>query len=360
MRPLPFSVRHARALLVLCGMATTLLLCSILSAAQAADAGGDKLRVAFVDVEGGQATLFVTPGGESLLIDTGWPGHDFRDADRIAAAAKQFGLSRIDYVLLTHYHDDHVGGVPQLVQRIPVGAFIDHGPNRELDGGVTEHGYAAYQNVLLQSGGRRITAKPGDILPLKGMHVEVISADGALIDKPLDGAGAANSYCAGSKMPAADHTENARSLGVVITFGRLKLLDLGDLTADKERELMCPVNKVGKVDVYIVSHHGWYQSSSPVLVNALHARVAIMDNGETKGGSIPTMETLSTAPGLPDVWQLHYSTEGGAAHNTAAGRIANPAGTDAGFAVLLTGSKDGRFAVVNQHTGVTKSYAAVK
>jgi competence protein ComEC len=157
--------------------------------------GADKLKIYFMDVEGGQATLFVLPTGESLLVDTGWPGNNGRDADRIVAEAKKAGLSKIDYVLITHYHDDHVGGVPQLVARIPVGTFIDHGPNRELDHGVTEHGYAEYQKVLATGKSKHITVKPGDTLPIKGFHATVISADGELIAKPLPGAGQPNEAC---------------------------------------------------------------------------------------------------------------------------------------------------------------------
>ena len=320
----------------------------------------DKLRIYFIDVEGGQSTLFVTPAGESLLVDTGWPENNGRDADRIVAAAKKAGLSKIDYVLITHYHADHAGGIPQLVARIPVGTFLDHGPNTEFDKGITEKDYALYQAELAKGKSKVIHETPGNVLPVKGMTATVISSDGKLIDKPLPGAGEANSDCKDTAVPAADQTENSHSLGIEINFGKLKLLDLGDLTRDKERELVCPVNKLGHMDVYIVSHHGWEQSSSKVFVDALHARVAIMDNGAKKGGSTPVLQTIKSAPGLETLWQIHYSDEGGPANNTAAEFIANPQGTDAGNGIELVASKDGSFDVINSRTNVTKHYAATK
>ena len=317
------------------------------------------LQVYFVDVEGGQATLFVTPAGQSLLIDTGWPGFDGRDADRIVAAAKLAGISKIDYVLITHFHNDHVGGVPQLVARISVGAFIDHGDNRETTNGPTVQGWQAYQQVLGTGKSKRITARPGDVLPIQGMRVSVISSDGALIDKPLPGAGAENTACKNSEQRPADQTENPRSLGTLITFGKLKLLDLGDLTWDKEMELMCPRNKLGKIDIYIVSHHGWFQSSSPALVYGIDPRVAIMDNGAKKGGTPSAWDIIKASPHLEDLWQLHFSEEGGLEHNAPEPFIANLSGPeDAANYLKLTASADGSFDVFNSRTNTTKHYAA--
>jgi competence protein ComEC len=337
---------------------TVFLLLLIPGSERLARAASGRLQAYFIDVDGGQSTLFITPAGKSLLIDTGWAGNNGLDAGRIAAAAKDAGVTKIDYVLLTHYHADHAGGVPELVQRIPVGTFIDHGPNSETANAGTEGYYQAYQKVLASGHYGHIVAKPGEVLPIAGVKVLVISADGKTIDHALPGAGQPNPYCKDSETRPADQTENAHSLGVLITLGKFSILDLGDLTWDKEMQLMCPVNRLGKVDVLVVSHHGLFQSSSPALVDAIAPRVAIMNNGEKKGGSPPTFDTLAKAPGLETLWQLHFSAEAGT-KNTAAEYIANPSGgPDAANYLKLTASPNGSFAVLNARTGATKDYAA--
>lgn len=320
--------------------------------------GGSKLRIFAIDVEGGQATLFVTPAGQSLLIDAGWPNNDGRDADRIVAVAKEAGLKKIDYLLLTHYHTDHAGGVPQLLDKFPVGALIDHGPNRE-DDAATQRIYAAYEKSVSGAKLKRILAKPGDVLPIVGMKATVVSSDGKLIDQPLDGGGEPNPFCKDSEVRPTDTTENARSVGIQIVFGRWKVVDLGDLTWDKEMELVCPANRLGRADVYIVSHHGMNMSSSPALVDALGARVAIMDNGAKKGGSAPALETIGSAPGLETLWQLHFSEDGGEELNTADEYIANLSGPDTGHYIEIDGSGDGSFDVLNSRTGNARHYAAL-
>jgi beta-lactamase superfamily II metal-dependent hydrolase len=316
------------------------------------------LHIYFVDVEGGQATLFVTPARQSLLIDTGWPGNEGRDSERIVAAARKAGISKIDYVLITHFHQDHVGGVSQLAARIPIGTFIDHGDNRETGNAATVRDFQAYQAVLATGKHKHITAKPGDVLPIKGMRATIISSDGALIDKPLAGAGEENPACKGAEQYPADTTENLRSVGTFMQFGKLKILDLGDLTHDKELQLMCPVNKIGRVDIYVVSHHGWAQSGSPALVYGIAPRVAIMDNGAKKGGSPSVWDIIEKSSGLEDLWQLHFSEEGGAAHNAAAEFIANPDGPDAAHDLELTAHPDGSFEVFNSRTQKSKLYPA--
>lgn len=317
-----------------------------------------KLHIYFIDVEGGQSTLFVTPGKHSLLIDTGWPGNGGRDAYRIAQAAKAAGLTKIDYVLLTHYHVDHTGGVPQLVAKIPVGTFIDHGENHEPNDGPTAAAYAGYQKVLATGKYKHIVARPDDLLPIEGMRVRVVSADGALIQRSLKTGGEPNPYCRVSETRPPDQTENARSVGVKIAFGKVRILDLGDLTWDKEMDLMCPNNRLGRVDLLVVSHHGWYQSSSPALVDAIHPRVAVMDNGAKKGGSAPTVKTIRAIPGLAAEYQLHYSEEAGAG-NPPPAFLANLQGPeDTGYRIDVTADANGTLTVRNDRTGKVTAYPA--
>ncbi len=274
------------------------------------------------------------------------------------AATKAAGISKIDYVLITHFHTDHVGGVPQLAAKIPIGTFIDHGVNREPSDSVTQQGYEAYQHLLASGKYKHLTLKPGDSLPVRGIHGVVVSADGVLIDHPLPGAGEENPACKDSQKYPADQTENARSLGSVFTFGKLRILDLGDLTSDKEIGLVCPQNKLGKIDIYIVSHHGWSQSGSPAFLNAIAPRVAIMDNGAKKGGTPSTWDIIEKSPNLENLWQLHYSEEGGSTHNVPAQFIANLEGTDTGNYIKLTAWPDGKFEVFNSRTNETKQYPA--
>lgn len=328
------------------GLVLALLWCTAALAA-------DTLDIYFVDVEGGQATLIITPKGESVLVDAGWPTANKRDAGRIAAAARRAGVKRIDYMVVTHYHLDHVGGVEQLSETIPVGTFVDHGPNTET-GANADKLNDSYSRAVAK--GKHLVVKPGDLLPLKGATVRVVTARGDLLTKGLGGSGA-NPGCAGVAQKKPDPSENARSLGIVVEFGKFRFVDLGDLTWNKELELACPENRLGAVDVYLTTHHGMDASGPAALVHALRPRVAIMNNGAKKGGSPAAWQVVRNSPGLDDFWQLHFALGGGKDNNVAEDHIANMEEQCQGFGLKVSASKNGAFAVENERNGVKKSYA---
>ncbi|MGD0735213.1 MAG: MBL fold metallo-hydrolase [Terracidiphilus sp.] len=333
------------------------------------------LLIYAIDVEGGQSTLIVSPSGASLLIDTGWPSIDpqstdpiqqglvksgmpaqtARDATRIQAAMRDAGITRIDHLLITHFHVDHVGGVPELVKRVPIGEFIDHGPNRE-DSDITRHDYAAYLKAI-QGKPRRIV-HPGDTINIPGLSAIVLTADGEHIAAVPGVRPTPNPYCAAEPHWDLDTTENPRSAGVLITYGKFRFLDLGDLTKAKEIPLVCPNNLIGAIDLYLVNHHGFNLSNSKAFVDAIHPRVAIMDNGAHKAGSPEAWQTVHESPGLEDLWMLHTAEDSDPAHNSPEPLIANLKGGPDGEYLKVVVSRDGTFSITNPRTSKTKVYAA--
>ena len=312
-----------------------------------------KLEVYAIDVEGGKATLWVSPSGESMLVDAGWPGFNHRDAERIAAAAKAAGVRKIDYLVITHFHTDHAGGVPQLAEKMTIRNFVDHGVNTET-GQAADVLFGEYSRM--RGKGTHIVVKPGDKLPIKGLGVEIVSSDGALIASPLAGAGQPNPDCAGLQPSPPDQTENAHSIGMVVTYGSFRAVDLGDLTKDKEYGLVCPDNKLGTVELFMVSHHGMDISNSAALVHALHPRVAIMNNGARKGGAPAAWQIIHDSPGLEDLWQLHYSVAAGKEHNSPDPFVANIDEICQAQWLKVTVEKDGSFTVLNRRNKFEKTY----
>ncbi len=343
------------------------------STAQAQPSG--HLRIYAIDVEGGQSTLLVAPSGASLLVDTGWPSvngtsadpyqkglhadgmpdQDGRDVSRIEAAMKDAGITQIDHVLITHFHVDHVGGVPNLVAHVKVGEFLDHGPNRE-DSDITRHDYAAYLEAI--KGHPRRIVHPGDTIDIPELHVVVLTADGEHISAVPGVTPKPNPRCATEPKWDLDTTENPRSTGILLTFGKFRFLDLGDLTKAKEIPLVCPDNLIGTVDLYLVNHHGFNLSNARAFVDAIHPRVAIMDNGAHKAGSPEAWQTVHESPGLEDLWMLHTAEGSDAAHNSDESLIANLKGGTDGAYLKVVASVDGGFSVQNQRTGKTKLYPA--
>jgi beta-lactamase superfamily II metal-dependent hydrolase len=311
------------------------------------------LDVYFIDVEGGQATLFVSPAGKSMLVDTGWPDANGRDAERIASVAKAAGVTRIDYLVITHYHTDHVGGVPQLAERIPVGTYVDHGRSVET-GKEADDLFNAYAQARDRAS--HLIVRPGDKIPIEGINVRVVAAAGNAIMRPLAGAGEPNPLCATTKPRELDPSENAQSIGMLITIGKFSMIDLGDLTWNKELALVCPDNKLGTVDVYLSTHHGLDQSNAPAIVHALRPRVAITNNGATKGGSPEALHTIRTSPGMEDVWQLHYAQAAGKENNAPEPFIVNVDQDAQASWIKLSAGPDGGFTVTNSRNGKTKTY----
>jgi competence protein ComEC len=336
--------------------ASALVLILFSAAAAQAQPAGKNLTIYTVDVEGGQTTLLVSPSGGSLLVDTGWPGNNGRDAQRIEAAMKDAGISKIDKVLITHFHTDHVGGVPNLVERVKIGEFLDHGENRE-DSDITRHDYGAYIKAIGSTPRRSV--HPGDTIDIPGLNIVVLAADGEPIKSVPGVKPEQNSNCASEPKWELDKTENPRSAGILVRFGKFRFLDLGDLTKAKEIPLVCPNNLIGHVDLYLVNHHGMNLSNARAFVDAIQPRVAIMDNGAHKAGSPEAWQTVHESPGLQDLYMLHSAESSDAAHNSADPLIANLKGDPDGAYFKVVANHDGSFSITNSRTGVAKQYPAI-
>lgn len=348
---------------------SALLLALLAAATRGASASAhSSLEIYFIDVEGGQSTLIVTPDRRSLLIDTGWAGdgsgfrpgdpREARDANRIVAAARDAGVGQIDYLLITHFHVDHDGGVSELSQLMPIRVFIDHGSPSEdavKTSPETRDGFLAYAKVRSMAAGH-IEPKPGDRLPLTDVEATVVSSAGATLAAPLPGAGERNPRCADRAPPPGDPYENPRSTGLVIRYGKFRFLDLGDLSGQPLFDLACPRNMIGPVDAYLVAHHGGPDVADAATFAAFKPRVAIMNNGLNKGGARTTYQALHQVPGLEDVWQLHLSAAAGD-DNFAAPYVANLDESTARW-LKLAAQADGSFRIFNQRTGQWKEYAA--
>ena len=318
----------------------------------AGGSGRGTLDIYFIDVEGGAATLLVSPSGQTLLVDGGFPGSNDRDLNRILAVLnEQVRVTKLDYVITTHYHIDHVGGVAALASRFPVDQFLDHGPSVEMG--------RDYDDYLAAIAGKtRVIVRPGDRVPFGDVELVIVSSAGALID-PLPTA-VANPHCEGAPLMAERPSdENAQSVGFIARFGTFDFVDLGDLTWAVEDRLACPTNRLGTVDLFQVSHHGLNQSSAPQLVHGLAPAVALMNNGASKGGSASTWDTLKSSPGLEDIWSLHRVTANDAAHNAIDALTANVTSSpDGAYLVRASVARDGSYTLVNSRTGEARTYRA--
>ena len=315
------------------------------------------LQIVWTDVEGGAATLIVAPSGQSLLVDTGFPQDD-RDAKRIFAATQAAGLKKIDILWITHFHLDHVGGVPALAKLIPIDKFYDHGDSIEAG---TPQGAKLYDDYKAVTQGKRVIVKPGDKIPLAGVEITAVSAAGQVISQPIN-RGGPNDLCKDAQQKPEDKTENGQSAGFLLTYGKFKFLDLGDLTWDREMMLACPVNKLGTVTFFQASHHGFSngQSGSPALVWALKPQVVVVNDGARKGFDANAYDIIAKIPGIEGIWQLHRAVGSDAAHNTSEPMIANleEGAADQGLGIKVSVAADGKFSVTNTRNNFSKSYTS--
>ncbi len=334
--------------------ALALLMVSALSAAKTLD-------MYVIDVEGGKSLLMISPSGETMLIDVGGS----RQVGRVAEACKAAGVKKIDYMVVSHYDGDHVGGVPELAAQIPMVNFVDHGANVQT----TDPGYVKNVDAYwaLAAKGKRIVVKAGDRIPIKGFDALVVMAAGKAITEPLKGAGQPNPACDTTPrkvwgldergiLDNHDTNENSQAITILYTYGKFRMLDPADLTWNKDRELFCPMNRVGTVDLYMTANHGTNNANSPIMVHALRPRVVIADNGARKGSAPEVFQIIESSPGLEDYWQMHYLISSGDKANTKPDYIANIEGSPDGKWIKISAEKDGTFTVTNSRNNFSKTY----
>ena len=265
---------------------------------------------------------------------------------------------------------------------MPIRNFIDHGANVQPAQAADDFLTKVYPALYEKS--KHTVAKPGDKVAVAGLDWRIVTSAGAALKNPLPGGGKANPYCSAFKPQEVDKSENAQSVGSIVTFGKFRVAHLGDVTWNKEFDLMCPSNPIGTVDLFVVSHHGQAISNSEVLVHALAPRVGIVNNGTRKGGQPDAMRILHSSPGLEDLWQMHFSQLSGQEYTVPGMFIANstdepqtampiaaiqapppgpgaappPAHNGAAFWFKVSAQTDGSFTVTNARNGFTKTYRA--
>jgi competence protein ComEC len=331
------------------------------------------LDIYTIDVEGGKSVLIVSPSGETMLFDAGWParGSGATSVDRIVDACKAAGVKQIDDLIISHFDIDHIGDVPQLAAKIPIRHIFDYGvfrpapapavpdPRYTASKEAAEQRFKAYDAIRTKVG--HTVLQPGDKLPIKGVSVQVMAAGGKFIQKPVPGgygAGAPNPLCASNSQAAVieSDVEDNLSIGLLFTLGKFRMLDLADLESNYNRSLVCPNNLIGTVDVYHVNVHGQFKGITPELIGAVHPRVAIMGNGAKKGADPATWPILRATPGLEDIWQVHYSALGAKETNPPDDFIANLEPPDQGNLIKLSARRDGSFTITNSRSGFSKTY----
>jgi competence protein ComEC len=319
----------------------------------------DSMRIYVIDVEGGGSTLVIAPSGQSMLIDSGSAGE--RDPQRIAAAMRDAGLKKIDVLFTTHYDGDHVGGVTGANGVAHFEHFFDHGeidPKWEQNAGYEQR----YKDYVAMAHDKRTIVKAGDVVPLKGLRVDVVASQGEVLKKPINHGGGPNPYCKGAEVKPPNKTENSQSAGVLVSFHRFTFLDVGDLTWDKEMDLACPVNKLGKISLLLATHHGFFadMSGAPALLWATMPQVVIANNGPRKGMAESAYNKIEKVSGLEGLWQSHLALASDKAHNTSEDMIANLDASPQckGNWIKVEVQPDGHYTVTNGRNNFSRSYNA--
>jgi competence protein ComEC len=331
----------------------------LISAAVASDISAasdtNSLDIYVIDACGGKAMIIQTPEGEKMLIDAGYPRPDNRDTKRVVETAKSLGIKEFDFVVATHYDTDHSGNIASVDANIPGKVFFDHGDPIPSFGNRRNRDYDSYINCI--GSRKRVSVKPGDTIPVKGLKITVVTAAGKAISEPLERAGKPNEFAVETR-PTARADNNIGSIGLLYEFGKFRMLDLADLLAPVEFDLMCPDNKVGKVDLFMVSHHGYQVSNSKFLIHAIAPKVAIMNNGPRKGGDAAVFDIIKSSPGIQDLWQLHYAFAAGQEKNAPEQFIANMEQEQQcqGKMIKVSAKKDGSFTVTNMRNNFSKTY----
>ena len=299
--------------------ALVLLVCAQQSSSAQEQQGS--LDIYWIDVEGGAATLIVTPERQSVLMDAGFNRPDEAHAKRIVAAMDDAGITRLDYFIASHFHGDHIGGLEALAGLVEIGEFVDHGESVEQH---TERGRPAWESYLraAELAERRAptAVRPHDILPLRGVDLTIVSSNLLVLRRPLDPRGP-NALCEGAEAGPEDEGENARSVGYIVSLGEFQFLNLGDLTFRGQHALTCPENLIGVVDLLQIPHHG--NDIAPQLMGTLNATVAVSSTGARKGGSAAGYDAVMISPEIEGMWQLHVALGADDEHNTDPQMIAN-------------------------------------
>jgi beta-lactamase superfamily II metal-dependent hydrolase len=332
-----------------------LLFCNLAFLISSFASAADTLDIYVIDTCGGKAVILLTPDGETMLIDAGYPRPDDRDTNRIVEMAQSLGIKQFDYIVATHYDADHSGNIAAVDAKLPAKVFIDHGePVPTLDARNKRQFYEPYVKAIGDR--KRLSVKPGDVIPMKGLKITVVTSDCKVIKEPLAGAGQPNELSEGLTRPDyQDIYDNSGSVGMLFEFGKFRMLDLADLLSPYEYDLMCPNNPIGTVDLFMVSHHGFKVSNSKFLVHALRPKVFIMNNGARKGGEPEVFDILKSSPGMQDLWQLHYALSAGD-KNSSEELIANMEQNCQGKSIKVSVQRDGVFTVTNMRNNFSKTY----